>query len=399
MKRRIKHFIQNHNSIYEMLFTLYSRIMSLLCFFTPIKEKRMLFCSLSGRNFDDSPKAIYDEVINRSEFNDWELIWAFKEPDHFSIPRGRCIRFGDLNYWKTLFSSKVWVGNGGIDNGLDLVPSRRIVVNTWHGSVLKKSEGEENSNAVLQNYRNNKKLDTKTIRCAQNDFDIETYVRLFKASPECFLKNGLPRNDILLKYTDEDKMRVRETLGIPRDKKVILYMPTYREYWVNEYFQRYMALPLSMNKWDQMLGDRYVFLLRAHYAITAALDFKRGSFCKDVSKYEPLSELYLVADILVTDYSSCFFDYAILEKPILCFAYDRSEYEMKRGLYLRLEEVMPCGVFIDEDNLISKILNMDYSLECKKISLLKRKMLPYCNGEGSKAVVDKVLKSIDGGVV
>ena len=364
MKNRIKHFIQNNNALYEFLFLIYNRVMSLICFLTPVKQKRILFCSLSGRNYDDSPKSIYKEILRREYFNDWELIWAFKEPEKFSIPRGETVRFGGLKYWKTLFSSKIWIGNGGIDNGLDLSPSKHIVVNTWHGSVLKKSEGEENSNAVLKNYRKNKKEDRRTIRCAQNEFDIQTYVRLFHASPECFLRSGLPRNDILMEYTEEDKKRVKESLGIPTEKKIILYMPTYREYLVNESYQRYMSPPISIERWRDELGEEYSFLIRAHYAVTAALDFKTSEFCKNVSGYEPLSELYLAADILITDYSSCFYDYAILGKPILCFAYDREEYEEKRGLYLKLEDVMPCGVFETEDNLIKKITEMDYSEEC-----------------------------------
>ena len=222
IENKIKYLIKSNSLIYESCYYLYSIIMKLFCLVTPVHSQRIMFCSLSGRNFDDSPKAIYNEILKRHEFDDWDLYWAFKNPKTFSIPRGKCVRFGGLSYWKTLFSSKIWIGNGGIDNGLDLSPSNRIVVNTWHGGVLKKSSGEENSDAVLKFYRSNRKTDKRTVRCIQNDFDLETFSRLFHASPECFLKCGLPRNDILLKYNDDDKKRIRKQLGIQKNKKIIL---------------------------------------------------------------------------------------------------------------------------------------------------------------------------------
>ena len=392
-KNKIKHLIKNNPFLYEICFHTYSWIMKLFCAVSPVNNNRILFCSLSGRNFDDSPKAIYDEILNRHEFDDWELYWAFKNPENFSIPRGEVIKFGGLSYWKTLFSSKVWIGNGGIDNGLDLSPFNRVVVNTWHGSVLKKSEGEENSDAVLKHYRSNKKMDNRTIRCIQNDFDLKTYTRLFRASSDCFLKSGLPRNDILLKYSDEDKRRIKEQLGIEDHKKIILYMPTYREYLINDSFQTYIAPPISFEKWEKELSGDYVFFIRAHYAVVSALNIQENTFLRDVSKYEPLSELYLIADLLITDYSSCFYDYSILEKPVLCFAYDREEYEAKRGLYLTLEDVMPCGIFYNENELIDKIKTIDYDAEHKRMIEFKKKWLKYY-GNASKDVVDAILSKM-----
>ena len=393
MSIQIKEIIQNNQTLYDLLFSVYSKFMSIVCYLTPINKKQIIFCSLSGRNYDDSPLAIYNEILKRHEFDSWNIIWAFKTPKDFSIPRGKCVKFGNLSYWKILFSSKVWVGNGGIDNGIEMNPCNRVIVNTWHGSPLKKIEGEENSNAVLKKYRKNRKLNKRTIRCAQNDFDVETFARVFRSSSECFLKCGLPRNDILLKYNENDKKRLRKALGVPDDKKVILYMPTYREYLINDSLQTFIAPPISIKKWKEELSSDYVFFIRAHYAVSSALNLEDDSFCRNVSKYKTLSELYLIADLLITDYSSCFFDYAILEKPVLCFAYDREEYEAKRGLYLKLEDVMPCGVYADEDSLIKKIQTMDYQSEIKKMVEFKKQWVKYY-GNASKAIVDEISKRI-----
>lgn len=368
--------------------------MSLLCHLTPINKKQIVFCSLSGRNFDDSPLAIYNEILKRHEFDSWNLVWAFKDPKSFSIPRGSCVQFGGLSYWKTLFSSKVWIGNGGIDNGIEMEPCNRIVVNTWHGSPLKKIEGEENSNAVLKEYRKKRKLNRSTIRCAQNDFDVETFARVFNCSPDCILKCGLPRNDILLNYNEKDILRIKRKMNISNGKRIILYMPTYREYLTNESSQNYIAPPLTIKKWEKELGNDYVFLMRAHYAVQSALKNEENLFYKNVSRYAPLTDLYAIADLLITDYSSCFFDYSVLEKPVLCFAYDREEYEAKRGLYLKLEDVMPCGVFVHEDELIQKIKDMNYDVETPKMIVFKKKWMKYY-GNASRNVVDAVITRLN----
>ena len=379
----------------EIGFYIANFILNTLAFIVPPKKKSMIFVSLGGRNFDDSPKALYDSIINDPFFDGWDLIWAFQKPEEFVIPKGRIIQFGNLKYWSTLIKTYVWVGNGELDLGLALNPRRRIVVNTWHGSVLKNGGGEENANAVLKNYRTKKRIDYRTIRCAQNEYDIIHHGRLFRADGKCFLKCGLPRNDVLLEYNREDKNRIREKLKIGDNKKVILYMPTYREYLIDENHDTYIAPPISLAKWEKELSDNYVLLIRAHYEVSAALNIKPNDFIRDVSSYQPLSELYYLADFLITDYSCCIYDYAILGKPFYSFAYDREEYESKRGLYFTLEEVMPCGVYTTEDEILDRIESADYDADCAAVRKFRQERVPYY-GHATAAVIDEMKKRIAG---
>ena len=393
--KRVKDFIKDHPVLMEIGFYIANFILNTLAFIIPPKKKSMIFVSLGGRNFDDSPKALYDSIINDPFFDGWDLIWAFQKPEEFMLPRGRVIQFGNLKYWKTLILTYVWVGNGGLDLGLALNPKRRIIVNTWHGSVLKNGGGEENANAVLKNYRTKKRIDHRTIRCAQNDYDILHHGRLFRADEKCFLKCGLPRNDILLEYTREDKIRIMENLKIGENKKVILYMPTYREYLIDENHDTYIAPPISLKKWEKELSENYVLLIRAHYEVSAALKIESNDFVRDVSSYQPLSELYYLADFLITDYSCCIYDYAILGKPFFSFAYDREEYESKRGLYFKLEDVMPCGVYTTEDEILERIRSSDYEADCITVQKFRRDRVPYY-GHATAAVIDAIKKKIAG---
>ncbi len=365
--------------------------------FIPAKEKTMMFASFSGRNYDDSPRALYEYIIKHPEFQGWTFYWGMIEPDKKSIPNAKQIKFGSILYWRTLLSCQVWIGNGGIDKGIDYTPKKRVVVNTWHGTPMKRIEGEENSNQVLKKYRNSKPIDTRTLRCCQSDYDKEIFARVFRASKNCFIMSGLPRNDSLLSYTQNKIREIREKLRIEGNKKIILYMPTYREFEINDNNNTYMEIPVDLKKWQNKLGDQYCLLVRAHYAVVESLNIINNGFVNDVSKYSPLNDLYAVSDILISDYSSAFFDYAILGRPMLCFAYDLERYERERGFYIDIHKELPCVVMRNEDQIIDSILSMNFEEESKKTRFFASKYLP-CEGNACKVVTDKILEMLKNNV-
>ncbi|MGI6439065.1 MAG: CDP-glycerol glycerophosphotransferase family protein [Sphaerochaetaceae bacterium] len=225
---------------------------------------------------------------------------------------------------------------------------RRVVVNTWHGTPLKKI-GEM---STLEQWQPKKKgkVDAVTIRCAQSEYDREIFQRIFNASKESFILCDLPRNDELFNYSKKEIRDIRSHLNIPVGKKIILYTPTYREYLMTSSYVLYIKPPITLSKWKEQLGNQYVLLIRAHYAVTEALDIKEDEFIKNVSNYPSLNGLYVIADLMISDYSSTYFDYSILDRPMYCFAYDYEEYNEKRGLYLKLEDVLPCNINYNEDD-------------------------------------------------
>ena len=385
----IKHIIKTNPALMEYSFKIASLGLKTLGLIIPIKKKRMIFVSLGGRNYDDSPRELYEYLINRREFSDWEMIWALTNSKHYEIPKARIIEFGTLNYWILLLSSRVWIGNGGIDMGLDIVRSKSIIVNTWHGTPIKKIQGEENSNQVLKNYRSNKPIDRFTVRCCQSDYDKEIFARVFHADKNCFVMSGLPRNDKLLKYTNADITQIKQRLCISQEKKVILYMPTYREYQVNSNDEVFLEPPMNLEKWESKLSQDYVLLVRAHYAVTKSMDISNNEFVKDVSLYAPLSDLYAVSDILISDYSSAFFDYAIYGRPLRCFAY-----EQERGFYMDLKRELPCKVYENEDDLIESIINIDYQKDSLATMKFAQKYIPN-EGMACKAVAEEIIKRLN----
>lgn len=395
MRLRLINYLKRHPSILRCFWRILRCFLQAVGAVIPVQPKTMLFSSFGGRKFDDSPKAIWDEVCGRPEFADWKLIWAFVDPDAYLLPQDEKVKMDTPAFFWKLLRSRVWVSNSGMDRGLNLKCKHTLKVETWHGTPLKKICGEEhlNSMVVKKAWGRARLLDEKTLRCAQSGYDHAIFQRLFHAAPDAILRSDLPRNDALTRYTPADVEEFRRRLQIPDGKKAILYTPTYREYLLDDHHENYIAPPMDLAKWQARLGGEYVLLFRAHYAVTAALRLQENGFVRDVSSYPVLNELYAVSDIMISDYSSTFFDYAILDRPMLCFAYDLEEYEEKRGLYLSLADTLPCPVDRNEDAVLQRLQTMAFSEYAEKTRQFHKKFAP-CAGQASQLVVDEMQKRL-----
>lgn len=394
MRDKLISFFKSNPKIVQYVWRGARFVLRVWGWFVPIQNKTMIFCSFGGRKFDDSPKAVYNEVCRRHEFDDWRLIWAFVDPDKHIIPKGEKIKVDTISFFKALLYSKVWVSNSGMDRGIDLMRKCNVRVETWHGAPLKKIGGEENQNSLGNNPHNyHGKLDVDTIRCAQSEYDREIFARINHADSSAILICDLPRNDELFKYSQDDILNIKRKIGIDEDKKVILYVPTYREYLVNENKETFIAPPMNLEKWEKELRKDYVLLMRAHYAVTVAMHIKETDFVKDVSSYPFINDLYIISDLLISDYSSSFIDYSILNRPMLCFAYDLEEYKEKRGLYIDLKKELPCEVDSDEDCLLQRIKSLDYLSASERTKTFHNKYAPFA-GNASKIVVDTIINKL-----
>ena len=392
MRNQILNFLRVHPAILNCFWKVAHIVFAIVSIFIPVREKTMLITSFAGRKYDDSPKALFERIRELPEFRDWEIIWAFVDPSQFDIPGIKKVRIDTWAFFAALMYSKVWISNSGMDRNIGIRRKGIVKVETWHGTPLKKIGSEQNS-GTLGNYKPSKKVDNKTIRCAQSEFDKTIFARVFNASEGSFLMCDLPRNDELLSASAIRIKRIREKLHIPEGKKVLLYMPTYREYLINEDNQTFLAPPMNLDKWKEKIGNHYVLLMRAHYAVSEALKLVENEFVRDVSKYPFINDLYFIADILISDYSSSFFDFSILKRPMLCFAYDLDEYSKKRGLYLDMNKELPCPIDQTEDEVLDHILNIDYEKASEKAAEFNSKYAPYA-GHSSQTVINEVIKRL-----
>ena len=201
------------------------------------------------------------------------------------------------------------------------------------------------------------------------------------------LKYGYPRNDILhADNRDSIAASIKKKVGIPKDKKVILYAPTWRD---DEYYEsgKYkFDLKLNLRMMQKKLSDEYVVILRTHYFIADNLDVTGlEGFVYNLSKYDDIAELYLISDILITDYSSVFFDYANLKRPMLFFTYDLDKYrDVLRGFYIDMEKELPGPLLFTTEEIIDSIENIN-TVNAKYASIYNEFYDRFCGWEDGHA--------------
>ena len=132
-----------------------------------------------------------------------------------------------------------------------------------------------------------------------------------------------------------------------------------------------LSVPIDFQSWHEILGDQFIVLFRAHYEVAKHTELPKDGNWLDVSTYPHLNELMMAADILVSDYSSIFFDYSITEKPMFHFAYDYDEYNRKRGLYFDIRKELSGACVSDE--LARLIATMDFENEVAKCKAFRDK--------------------------
>lgn len=386
MKQKLVNFLKYNKVAYAVYFRLMSFCMNVLKLFVRTDDKLILFNSFAGRKYDDSPKAIYEAMKADPRFRDYKLVWAFHQPEKFDVPHK--IKTDGMTYFKTALAAHVWVTNSSVERGLDFTGKHTLYFNTWHGTPLKKMGsdiGEGNTS-----FRN-KGENHFDIMMSQSRFETDVFSRSFGIPKERFQEAGLPRNDILANYTAKQRQAIRSKLKIKEEQIVLLYAPTFREYDKDENLGVVMAPPMDLEKWQRELGDKYVLLMRAHYEVSKVMKIEDDEFVRNMTDHPDLNDLYIAADILISDYSSVFFDYSITGKPMLHFCYDYDKYSSKRGMYFDIREKISGGA--TEDEVIDLVKNIDVTVESRKTISFRGEFVNFY-GDAAKAAVDCIAERI-----
>lgn len=362
----------------------------------PIQDNVILFETFMAKNYSDSPKYIY-EYIAKNYPGKYKCVWALN--DGHEVPYGaEVVKRFSFKYAYYLAVSKYFVFN--VRQPLWYRKREgQVFVETWHGTPLKRLvfDQEEVTSASpkykQQFYRQRQEWDYLV---SANPFSTKTFRSCFMYDGK-MLEYGYPRNDILYwPNKDEIAKDLRKKLGIPEDKKTILYAPTWRDdehYGKGEYkFTLALDLKLMMEK----LSDEYVVLLRTHHYIADNIDTTGlEGFVYNLSKYDDISEIYLISDICITDYSSVFFDFANLKRPVLFYTYDIEKYKNQlRGFYIDMNTEVPGPLLYTSEEVVNAILNIDQINEeyKERYEEFYKRFCCYDDGNASKHIVEEVFK-------
>ena len=222
--------------------------------------------------------------------------------------------------------SKFWIFDSRHQYYLKKNKNTRYI-QTWHGTPLKKlaldmDKVNSSETTDIEDYKAKFKKNSSLwdYLISQNSYSSKIFKRAFAFDGE-MLEIGYPRNDILINENNETKINeIKERLNIDKDKKIILYAPTWRD---NEFHRSGIykfATEMDFNVMKNALSDEYVLIVKFHYLVKDEINWDEyRDFIIECNEMWDIQELYLISDILITDYSSVMFDYALLNRPILFF--------------------------------------------------------------------------------
>ena len=345
----------------------------------------ILFESFQGKVIGDNPYAIFTEVLSRNP--KFELLFTVNSKT--KAPEGsRGVKHGSIAWLKALATSRVLVNNTNFP-GYFRKRSEQRYIQTWHGTPLKRLGRDIADVVPTGSYL--KMMDREA---SFWDFLISPSEYCTQIFPSTFgykgtiLETGYPRNDILVSRAN-DRDLIRKSLGITDSKQqVVLYAPTWRD-----------SKRTATGNWKPVnflqgsLGDNVTVLFRGHTNTHSAHSAQVAGGAIDVTEYRNVAELYLAADVLVTDYSSSMFDFSVTGKPMIFLAPDLDDYVAKRGFYFDFEKLAP-GPIIRDSSFLRKALE---NIDTQKVDYADRylawqhKFNKLEDGLASKRVVDATL--------
>ena len=394
--KKIKDFVRQLMLLYKRFLYFVARLIE-----NP-DDKTVVFEAFQGRSVSCSPKALYLQMKSDEKYKDYTLIWSLRHTDRDDIENK--VKFESFSYYRALAKAKYWIFNSNPRPFLR-PGKKQVFVQTWHGTPLKKIGLDvKKTGNVLTNQSKQKSIYTKESKkisymISPSKYCTEKFISAFgmkeAGKTDKVLTTGYPRNDFLFKYTEDECRQIKEKLGIPRDKKVILYAPTFRDNKYNPAEGFELANFIDFEKAGETLENDFVILFRAHYFISSRIDIsKYQGFVYDVSNVEDINYLYVISDILITDYSSVFFDYANLRRPIIFYMEDYEEYKNEtRDFYFDIEE-LPGPVTKNQEEALSYVLKFDKNFEPDDKYKAFNEKYNYLDGPMvSKKVLDKIIES------
>ena len=320
-------------------------------------------------------------------------VWVVSRRNAALLPPGTDhIVPGTRRCWDVMARAKYLVNNVNFPNAVVKRPDA-IHLQTHHGTPLKRMGLDQ-----LEFPATSKGLDFDALLARIDKWDYSLSAnrhstRMWeRAYPSHYtpLDYGYPRNDVFYSASAEDIRAIRDRLGIAPGRRAILYAPTHRDY------EAGWTPRLDLASLADRLGEDTVLLVRGHYfyggAASPLRGLRRSGRVIDVSSYEPVEELSLAADALVTDYSSIMFDYANLNRPIVIYADDWDTYAKTRGVYFDLMTEAPGQVAHTQEELATVFETEAWRDEAarKALAAFRRRFCEFDDGRAAERVVRRV---------
>ncbi|WP_270279771.1 CDP-glycerol glycerophosphotransferase family protein [Vagococcus bubulae] len=371
---------------------------------TVVDDHMIVYESRDGKSIVDSPYAIFLALANDKRFSNYKHVWVINPSVPFikeSIPQDlrhkvTFVERTSLEYVKALLTAKYLINNSTFESFF-IKKKEQVYINTWHGTPLKYMgfdiPGNPNhSQNVLRNF-----LMTDYI-LSPNAHTSDIFIKSYKLEgiyPGTILEGGYPRIDFTFHSDKTDVVNKIEKYGASlTGKKVILFCPTWKGSSVHDTTDDIDQIVEETLQLANRFKDEYDVLVKVHPFIASKV-LEDGRVSQHlVSDLIDANEVLSITDILVTDYSSIFFDFLVTNKPIIFYAWDKDLYQRNRGMYLE-ESELPGPTAETLPDLFDCIHHVEenYKEYQEAYESLAKKMVPYDDGNVTKKYIERIFEN------
>lgn len=339
----------------------------------PIKKNKIILWSNSFKDYGCNPKYIAEYLSKNYDSDEFDIVYVIN--NDMKVPNNihqniKIVRYFSKQYLYELLTSKIIITNHRIPSYYYFKKRKKqVYIQTWHSSTRLKQIEKDAISDLSEDYIKFAKEDSKNCDFIISGSKFST--NIFKNSfwyKGKILEFGTPRSDILFSNKDDITNKVKEYYKIPKNKKIVLYAPTFRKNKSTDVYNLdYMNL---ISKLELKYKSEWVLLLRLHPNLSD-IDFNinENDFIFNASKYSDMQELLVASDILITDYSSCMFDSGLIKKPCFLYTPDLDNYlKSERDLYFDIKE-LPFSYSITNESLMREIESFnseEYYGKCDK---------------------------------
>lgn len=364
----------------------------------PIVPNKIVFDNYMGKGFGCNPRYVAEKLMEKYP-GQFDIVWVISNKDakNAVFPEGiRTVPYNTPESRREYATAKVWVSNyhkiSYIRKGM-FKKRGQYFIQLWHGSLgIKKIE---NDAAVLIRDNDWLRMAKKSSRMvdywiSNSKFESDVYHRAFW-DVKNILEYGHPRNDCLVIPSGKQRNLVGKFFSLNQKQKICFYAPTFRENYSLECYQiDFEALKASLEK---RFGGDWVILVRLHprmrkYSSRVMPDVP---YVMDATYYTDIQDLVAAADCMITDYSSCLFDFVLTRRPGFIFATDVEAYNQERGFYYPLEST-PFPIAADNKELMKNVERFDEEQYQENVEqfLIDRGCME--DGHASERVADLIAK-------
>lgn len=373
-------------NLHSIISSIILRIFS--CF--PVDNKKIVFQSFYGKYYNDSPRFIFERMIK--EAPSFKYIWLYNKENE-QIHGAEVVRKGSIRSLYEIATSKVWVDNCRKPVWVKK-RKEQYYIQTWHGGVCIKAVEKDAEETLDINYVKGARNDSKMadLFLSECEWRTKNYREAFWYTGE-ILKNGLPSSVVFFQDICRIRDKVYTYFGIPRESKIVLYAPTFRD--LGSRFTYEVDGESVINALGSKYGGEWYFIFRLHPNV---VDFQSEiEYSKHVlngSIYEDVNEILFVSELLITDYSGCMFEGMRRGKKVLILANDYEEYiTTNRKLYFDITQ-LPAPFARNNRELIDNIVNFNEVGYHDKRKTFVRGLGYYDETNACESVCDRILKQM-----